>query len=108
MQEIGFVVYPGFQVMSFAVVSVFEIANTVLGKSGYQVSLLSEKGGLVRAPAGFCVETNAFGSATFDTALSHCLEASRAKGMCLFSGNLAADCFPLTHGMQAVISDLKC
>ena len=27
MQRIGFIVFPGFQVMSFAVISVFEFAN---------------------------------------------------------------------------------
>jgi transcriptional regulator GlxA family with amidase domain len=69
MQEIGFVVSPGFQVMSFAVVSVFEVANIVLGKSAYQISLLSEKGGFVRASVGFCVETEAFGRAAFDTVI---------------------------------------
>jgi hypothetical protein len=41
-------------------------------------------------------------------ALSHCLKYSRAKSQAPFSGNLAANCFPFGHGVQAVISDLKC
>jgi transcriptional regulator GlxA family with amidase domain len=67
MQRVGFVVFPGFQVMGFAVVTAFEVANLVAGRQVYRVHLLSERGGPVRASAGFCVETEAFGGKAFDT-----------------------------------------
>jgi transcriptional regulator GlxA family with amidase domain len=69
MQRIGFVVFPGFQVMGLAVVTVFEVANLVVNRQVYRVHLLSERGGAVRASAGFCVETEAFGGRAFDTVI---------------------------------------
>lgn len=69
MQNIGFVVFPGFQVMGFAAITVFEVANMVAGDNVYGVRLLSEQGGLVRASAGFEVNTEAFGRKTFDTVI---------------------------------------
>ncbi|TAL83728.1 MAG: GlxA family transcriptional regulator [Beijerinckiaceae bacterium] len=69
MQGIGFVVFPGFQVMGFAALTVFEVANMSLDEAAYRITLLSEAGGLVRSSAGFCVETQAFGEAVFDTVI---------------------------------------
>ena len=69
MQQVGFVVFPNFQVMSFAAVTVFEIANVVLEEAAYAVTLLSETGGLVRASAGFSVETQPFARTRFDTVI---------------------------------------
>lgn len=69
MQQIGFVVFPGFQVMGFAAITAFEVTNLVLGKPVYEMTLLSEHGGLVRASAGFSVETEAFGEQSFDTVM---------------------------------------
>jgi transcriptional regulator GlxA family with amidase domain len=69
MQSIGFVVFPNFQVMGFAAITVFEVANIVAKETVYSVSLLSETGGLIRASAGFSVETKAFGKKTFDTVI---------------------------------------
>lgn len=67
MHTLGFVVYPNFQVMGFAAITVFELANLTAEKTIYQVSLLSEEGGPVRASAGFSVETEAFDTKVFDT-----------------------------------------
>jgi len=69
MQQIGFVVFPNFQVMSFAAITAFEVSNLVLGESAYSVTLLSEAGGLVRSSAGFCVETQPFSDQQFDTVI---------------------------------------
>ncbi|MDB5988807.1 MAG: Transcriptional regulator containing an amidase domain and an AraC-type DNA-binding domain [Herbaspirillum sp.] len=69
MQNIGFVVFPNFQVMGFAAITVFEVANLVAEETIYRVRLLSENGGLVRASAGFSVETEAFGRKIFDTVI---------------------------------------
>jgi transcriptional regulator GlxA family with amidase domain len=67
MQQIGFVVFPGFQVMGFTAVTVFEVANMAIGETFYEVTLLSEKGGMVRSSAGINVETEAFSDRVFDT-----------------------------------------
>jgi len=69
VQEIGFVVFPGFQVMGFAALTAFEMANLSVGENGYAITLLSETGGPVRSSAGFCVETEAFGETAFDTVI---------------------------------------
>jgi transcriptional regulator GlxA family with amidase domain len=55
MQRIGFIVFPGFQVMSFAVIAVFEFANKERGDPVYDVRLLSETGGFIRSSFGMTV-----------------------------------------------------
>lgn len=67
MLRVGYVVFPGFQVMGFTAITAFEIANSVLGDAAYRITLLSETGGLVPTSAGFCVDTRAFGSERYDT-----------------------------------------
>jgi len=69
MLRTGIVLYPGFQVMNLAVVSVLEFTNLAAGKPVYQPVLLSEHGGPVRSSAGFSVETQAFDKRRFDTVL---------------------------------------
>ncbi len=67
MLSIGFIIFPGFGVMSFSAMSVFETANTEMGEKYYDVRLLSEAGGPVRSSIGVVVETEAFGDNVFDT-----------------------------------------
>ena len=67
MRRIGFVLFPGFQVMSFAVISVFEMANIQSGERAYDIILLSEGGGDVRASSGLSVATKPFGDEDFHT-----------------------------------------
>ena len=67
MQRIGFVVSPGFRVMSFAVASVFEFANVEMSEPVYDVHLLSETGGSVRTSIGVSVATEPFDDTNFDT-----------------------------------------
>lgn len=67
MLRIGFIIFPGFGVMSFSAMSVFETANTEMGEQYYDVRLLSETGGPVRSSIGVVVETEAFGENVFDT-----------------------------------------
>ena len=69
MHRIGFTVFPGFQVMGFAAVTAFELANAIAQETFYDLSLLSESGGLVRASAGFSVQTEPFGDSVFDTVM---------------------------------------
>jgi transcriptional regulator GlxA family with amidase domain len=69
MQRIGFVVSPGFQVMSFATLSVFEFANQERGEPAYDVRLLSESGGSIRSSVGISVATEPFPTADLDTVI---------------------------------------
>jgi len=68
-QRIGFVVFPDFQVMSLAAVSVFEFANLEVEETVYEIQLLSETGGPVRSSIGVVMQTEAFTDAAFDTLL---------------------------------------
>ena len=67
MLSIGFIVFPGFQVMTFATVSVFEFANFSAGRTLYDVHLLSEPGGPVPSSLGMAVETEGLPGAGLDT-----------------------------------------
>src|ERR1700674_1980936 len=67
VQHIGFIVLPGFQVMSFAALSVFEFANKERGEPVYDVHLLSETGGSIRSSIGVSVATEPFDDTKFDT-----------------------------------------
>jgi len=69
MQRIGFIVLPGFQMMSVAVLSAFELANMEIGELVYDVHLLSETGGSIRSSVGISVATERFDDANFDTLL---------------------------------------
>jgi transcriptional regulator GlxA family with amidase domain len=67
MRDIRFLVLPGFQVMSFAAVSVFEFANKEMGEPVYDVRLLSETGGPIRSSIGVSVATEPIDDTNFDT-----------------------------------------
>jgi transcriptional regulator GlxA family with amidase domain len=67
VQRVGFVVSPGFRVMTLAVASVFEFANMELDEPVYDVHLLSERGGAVRSSIGVSVMTEPFDGSNFDT-----------------------------------------
>ena len=67
MLKIGFIVNPGFQIMSLTAMTVFEFANYAKPKPVYDVQLLSEHGGPVVNSLGFAMETQALGSLAFDT-----------------------------------------
>jgi transcriptional regulator GlxA family with amidase domain len=69
MQRIGFVVYDGFQSMSFAALSVFEYANVMLGKPIYEMHFISEEGGPVRSSTGMVVDSKRFGQTAYDTVI---------------------------------------
>jgi transcriptional regulator GlxA family with amidase domain len=69
MHRIGFVIFPGAQILSTAPISVFEMANVTSGKPFYDIRILSENGGPVRTSVGITVETEAFEEPDFDTLL---------------------------------------
>jgi transcriptional regulator GlxA family with amidase domain len=67
VHRIGLVIFPGVQSLSLAPLSVFEMANATAGKPIYEVRLLSESGGPVRASFGITIGTEAFDEPDFDT-----------------------------------------
>jgi transcriptional regulator GlxA family with amidase domain len=60
---------PGFSVLSYAPLSVFELANIMLGEPVYELSVLSARGGGVRSSIGMEAATLPLGGAGFDTLL---------------------------------------
>ena len=54
MKTIGFVVFPGFQILDMVAVTVFEVANELPGGPYYKVDMLSEHGGSVASSGSFC------------------------------------------------------
>ena len=69
MQQVGFVLFEGFHIITFAAMAVFEVANKVLGEARYHVRLLSENGGFVRSSVGALVETEPFPEGRLDTVI---------------------------------------
>ena len=69
MKRIGLVVFPGFQIVDLAAVSVFEVANMSAPAPAYGIQLLSEHGGPVASSSGVPVETRPFSKAKFDTVI---------------------------------------
>ena len=69
MQRIGFIVLPGFQMLSLSTLAVFELANWEMSEAVYEVHLLSETGGPVRSSIGVSVATEPFDETNFDTVM---------------------------------------
>ncbi|SCB45653.1 GlxA family transcriptional regulator [Rhizobium lusitanum] len=69
MHRVGFIVPRGFQLMSLAALTAFEIVNLPPADQCYDIHLLSEHGGPVRSSSGMMLETEAFGDPTFDTVI---------------------------------------
>src|SRR6266702_6560271 len=67
--RVGMILPPGFQVMSFAPLSVFEVANGAAGERLYDVQVLSEQGSLVPNSFGMEVTSRKLSSEPFDTIL---------------------------------------
>ncbi|SEC96303.1 GlxA family transcriptional regulator [Bradyrhizobium erythrophlei] len=67
MQRLGFVIYPGFQVLGLSILTVFEIANIASGKQIYQIEVLSENGGNVQGSAAVAVDSQPIGRHHHDT-----------------------------------------
>src|SRR5712672_2020831 len=70
MQRIGFIVLPGFQMMSMASLSIFELANGEMDEPVYDLHLLSEAGGLIRSSIGINVMTEPLDGRSFDTVIA--------------------------------------
>ncbi len=74
MHRVGLIVPHGFQLLSLAPLTAFEMTAFELAKPPptsphYDLHLLSERGGAVRSSCGLTVETEAFGDPAFDTVI---------------------------------------
>jgi transcriptional regulator GlxA family with amidase domain len=69
MKQIGLLLPPGFQALDFMASTVFEVANTVLDEPGYDVTVLSEHGGMLASSSGIQVLTEAVARHDYDTLL---------------------------------------
>jgi transcriptional regulator GlxA family with amidase domain len=67
MQRIGFIVYPGFNVLSLAALTVLEFVNRGTNAPAYGVEILSEVGGPVKSSIGVTVETARVTTSDYDT-----------------------------------------
>ena len=67
--RVGMIIPPGFQVMSFAPLSVFEVANEAAGERFYEVQVLSVTGGTIPNSFGMDISTQKIGCESFDTIL---------------------------------------
>lgn len=69
MRHVGLIIYPDFQVLCFAALSVFEVANRVAGQRLYEVQVLGSQGGTVRGSFGHAVSCIPLVNDGFDTLL---------------------------------------
>jgi transcriptional regulator GlxA family with amidase domain len=69
LQQIGLIVLPEFQVMCFAALSVFEVANKEAGRQIYELHVLSERGGPILTSFGMTISTEPLDRFDFDTLL---------------------------------------
>ncbi|MBP0495098.1 GlxA family transcriptional regulator [Pararoseomonas indoligenes] len=67
--RVGFVIFPGFQMMSLAAGSVFEFANICAGETVYELTTVSERGGPVRSSTGMEVSSRPMAGEDLDTVL---------------------------------------
>lgn len=67
MLTLGFVITPGFPVMSLAALSVFEFANNIAQTRLYDIEVLSEQGTPIATASGTFVQTAPFQERRFDT-----------------------------------------
>ncbi|SFP14513.1 GlxA family transcriptional regulator [Variovorax sp. 770b2] len=70
MHRIAYTVVPNFQVMVFAGMTVFELANRIAPEPYYDVHLLSAEGGLVQTSMGIPMPTELAGRKSFDTVIA--------------------------------------
>jgi transcriptional regulator GlxA family with amidase domain len=100
MLRTAFVVSPGFQMMSFAAMSVFEMANYTAGKELYDIHLLSESGGAVPSSLGMPIETKRFRKQSFDTLIVGGLLAPTPSSNGLLS--FLRNALPLTRRIASI------
>lgn len=68
-KRIGLVVYPNFQALDMAALTVFEFANTLLDQPLYELATLSVAGGPVKSSSGVALDSLPIGWGGYDTLL---------------------------------------
>ncbi|MTV41033.1 GlxA family transcriptional regulator [Duganella radicis] len=69
MKRIALVIYPGFQALDMAALTVFEFANTLTPRPSYALATVSVDGGPVRSSAGVALDSQPLAAARYDTLL---------------------------------------
>ena len=69
MKQIGLLLPPGFQALDFMASTVFEVANTLLDEPCYDMTVLSEEGGMLASSSGIQVLTAPITRYDYDTLL---------------------------------------
>ncbi|TFW28813.1 GlxA family transcriptional regulator [Duganella callida] len=68
-KRIGLVIYPGFQALDMAALTVFEFANTQLAQPLYELATLSVAGGPIKSSSGVALDSQPVGWGGYDTLL---------------------------------------
>ena len=68
-KRIGLVIFPGFQILDLAALTVFEFANSMLDEPLYELATLSQAGGPVKSSSGVATESQPIGWGGYDTLL---------------------------------------
>lgn len=68
-KSIAFVLFPGFQIVDLAAVTVFEVARDSAGEPAYEIAMLSEHGGLIASSSLAQVQTEPFARHDYDTVM---------------------------------------
>jgi len=68
-KRIGLVIYPNFQALDMAALTVFEFANTLLEQPLYELATLSVSGGAIKSSSSVALESQPIGWGAYDTLL---------------------------------------
>src|ERR1700761_3744346 len=69
MKRVGLLIFPGFQILDIAALSVFEVANTSQPEPAYAVRILSEHGGPVLSSSGVSIDSERVDGEPYDTVI---------------------------------------
>jgi hypothetical protein len=102
MRKVGFVIYPGYQPMGFAVTSPFEIANAQAAEPVYDIRMLSKQGGLdVSFSAPTVNRRRRFGASRADVRPSRKLSSQSPEPMLQTCAPRGADLHAAVRGPHA-------
>jgi transcriptional regulator GlxA family with amidase domain len=69
LRKVGIVLFPGFSTIDLGAITVLELANRQHGGPFYELTILSDRDGMVSSAAGAMVHARAFGPGAYDTLL---------------------------------------